>query len=265
MIKNNNQTKSKEWIKVTCQGSVFLQSNLLLEKGFKHAFFTKKVGKNEPEQLLNLIGGDTSIHFLKQVHSNRVINASKTNTTKRIKADSIISDNHSQSLWVYTADCMPILIGDSKTGHAAAIHSGWKGLVQKIVKDTIRKFELCGSNRENIVVAIGPAISGSNYQVDEELVMKMYKSIGKMKYVSRKDILNYMISINCINLDKKEHKYLLDIREIAKKQFLLEGIAANQVSINSNCTFKEAHMFESWRREHSRSRQWSFIQSRTFK
>ncbi len=265
MINNEDIARRKEWKKLSCQGSVFFQSTLLLENGFKHAFFTKKVTKNEPRKLLNLTNDNSSIHFLKQVHSNKVINASKTNAAKIIKADGIISDKYSQYLWIYTADCIPILLGDSQTGHVAAIHSGWKGLVQKIIKSAIKKLELNGSNRKNILVAIGPAISLKNYQVDKEIVMQIYASIERYKYNQSKDILNYMKSINCIKLDKKPHKYLLDIREVAKEQFFLEGFNSNQVSVNSNCTFQETHMFESWRREHSNSRQWSFIQSRIFK
>ena len=265
MINNEDLARSKEWIKVTFQRSVFFQSTLLLENGFKHAFFTKKVSKNEPQKLLNLISDNSSIHFLKQVHGNKVIYASKSNAAKIIKADSIISDKHSQSLWIYTADCIPILLGDSKTGHVAAIHSGWKGLVQKIIKSTIEKLELNGSNRKNILVAIGPAISLDNYQVDEEIVIKIYESIKKIKCYQSKDILNYMRSINSVEVDLERHKYLLDIRKIAKEQLLLEGFDRNQISVNSNCTFQEAQMFESWRREHSKSRQWSFIQSRIFK
>ena len=138
-------------------------------------------------------------------------------------------------------------------------------MVQKIIKNTIEKLELNGSNRKNILVAIGPAISLDNYQVDEEIVMKIYESIKKSKCYQRKDILNYMRSINSIDLDLKQHKYLLDIRKVAKEQLLLEGFDRNQISVNSNCTFQESHMFESWRREHSKSRQWSFIQSRMLK
>ena len=136
---------------------------------------------------------------------------------------------------------------------------------EKIIKNTIEKLELNGSNRKNILVAIGPAISLDNYQVDEEIVMKIYESIKKIKCYKSNDILNYMRSINAIELDLKQLKYLLDIRKVAKEQFLLECLSRNQISVNSNCTFQEAHMFESWRREHSKSRQWSFIQSRMFK
>ena len=214
---------------------------------------------------MDKISGNSSVHFLKQVHGNKVIHASKSNAAKIIKADSIISDKHSQSLWIYTADCIPILLGDSKTRHVAAIHSGWKGLVRKIIKNTIEKIELEGANRKNILVAIGPAISLFNYQVDEETVMQIYKSLKRMKCNHSNDILNYMKSINAIQLDQKAHKYLLDIRRIAKEQFLLEGFDSKQISVNSNCTFQEAQLFESWRREHSKSRQWSFIQSRIFK
>ncbi len=252
----------KEWIQVVQQGSIYLQSTLLLRHGFKHAFFTKKVSCRNPKDLVKLISTNPSIHFLSQVHSNKVIHASRTNKKEVIKADSLISDKDSQSLWIYTADCIPILIGDSETGHTAAIHSGWKGLVQRIIKKTIEKIELNGCSRKNILVALGPAISGFNYQVDQEIISNLYESMDKGHHIDRKDFYNYMDYINCIKHARYPHKYLLDIRKVAKEQFLVEGICSNQISINSNCTFGDSKLFESWRRDHSSSRQWSFIESR---
>ncbi len=262
MVNNKDLPNNKTWIKVIKQDSIFFQSTLLLKNGFKHAFFTKKVSRNSPQDLVKLISRDPSIHLLEQVHSNKVIHASEINGEKVIKADSIISDKESQSLWIYSADCIPILIGDSKTGRAVAIHSGWKGLVKSILKKTINQIEIDGCHRKNIIIAIGPAISGINYQVEEEIVFKVYKTLNNIKNIHNENIIKYMQSINCIKLDKNPNKYLLDIRNVAKEQFLLEGIDPNHISLNSNCTFGEKELFYSWRRDHCKSRQFSVIESR---
>ena len=55
---------------------------------------------------------------------------------------------------------------------------------------------------------------------------------------------------------------MMDLRAVAKTQMTNEGLKEDQISINSNCTFSERELFNSWRRDKSNSRQWSFIESK---
>ena len=50
-----------------------------------------------------------------------------------VEADGMVSDRHNQNLWIYTADCMPILFADKRKRLVAAIHCGRKGLANKII------------------------------------------------------------------------------------------------------------------------------------
>ena len=54
---------------------------------------------------------------------------------------------------------------------------------------------------------------------------------------------------------------MIDIRKAAKNQLAIEGIDENHISINSNCTFSETNLFNSWRRDKGIERNWSFIES----
>ena len=89
-----------------------------------HAFFTKKSKNNKPIELQNQLNLFSNIHYTKQAHSEKVIQVN--NNTLNLKpeiADSLTTKEQYQSLWIYTADCIPILIADIKTRNIAACHA----------------------------------------------------------------------------------------------------------------------------------------------
>ena len=102
----------------------YFQSDLLKENNFKHAFFTKRFDKNQPIELQTELNQTSNIHYSEQVHSNTVIQVNNFLDLKPKTADSLITKEKNQSLWIYTADCVPILIADKKTRNVAACYCG---------------------------------------------------------------------------------------------------------------------------------------------
>ena len=74
-----------------------------------------------------------NIFLLNQVHSNKFIYINKDYIFKKrkIKADAIITDQKKLPIAVLTADCVPILLYDSKRNMIAAVHAGWKGAFKR--------------------------------------------------------------------------------------------------------------------------------------
>ena len=89
------------------------------------------------QEQLNLT---SKINYLKQIHSSKVIQINNTLNLKDKVTDCLITKANNQSLWVYTADCIPILIADTKTRSIEACHCELKGLEKKIIKKNIEKF-----------------------------------------------------------------------------------------------------------------------------
>ncbi len=262
MLAGINSLHQKDWIFKENSNTIFLQSKLFLENNFNHAFFTSKTQENNPKFLNYLLAtNQSSVHVLNQVHGNKVINASESNNLSIKKGDSLISDKTLQSLWIYTADCIPILIGDIKNRNVAAIHSGWRGLAKNNIKSTLNKLEEIGSNKNNLIAALGPAISLRKYFVDQKVITSIYKTIDKNKYINNDEINKKMISLGFIDLNK-DNLLRIDIRKVAKAHLKNEGLKENQISINLNCTFSEEELFNSWRRDKGENRQWSFIESK---
>ena len=77
-------------------------------------------------------------------------------------------------LWigVYSADCVPILVADTRLKVVAAIHAGWRGTVGGITRDTVERMTAdFGCRPEDLQAVIGPSISPEAFEVGEEVVM----------------------------------------------------------------------------------------------
>ena len=57
----------------------------------------------------------------------------------------------------------------------AAIHVGWKGAYKDIIKKIVRFMIKKGCSPKDITAAIGPCISGNNYEVREDFIKKFIK------------------------------------------------------------------------------------------
>ena len=82
----------------------------------------------------------------------------------------MVSNQTGESLWIYSADCIPIFFADPRKRFTAAVHAGWRGISKGILRKTLDKLESLGSNRNEIIIALGPAISKNKYEVELEVL-----------------------------------------------------------------------------------------------
>ena len=115
-----------------------------------------------------------------QVHGSEVAIIDRSDLTREDLEgyDAFITELPGVAIGVRTADCVPILISDPRNRVIAAIHSGWKGTVQKIALKTIGVMETRFKTRpEDLVAVIGPSIGPASFQVGEEVAAK-FKEAG---------------------------------------------------------------------------------------
>ena len=228
-------------------------SPLLKKNNFIHAFYTKESSKIDINlQGEKLIRNKYNNCLIKQIHSNTITFTSKLYSQKILNADGLICDNNNQNLWIYTADCMPILFADKYQRRIAAIHCGRKGLEKNIISNAIKNFEIKGSSRKDILVAIGPSISGDNYLLDK-------KTLYNFSFLNNEsfNLLDENIKKTINHID--DESIPLDIKKCAYLQLLMEGIDSNNVDISNKCTYSLPDEFHSWRRSKNDKRQWSVI------
>jgi len=225
----------------------------LKENNFIHAFFTKESSKidisSHGEKLMR---NNYSNCIIKQIHSNNIVCTSQLNSQRIVNADGLICDNKNKNLWIYTADCMPILFADKYNRIIAAIHCGRKGLEKNIISNAIKCFEILGSTRENILVAIGPSISADKYSLDKKTFYDFFEAINKSRSKVNKNFY--------IKSKQKDYESIsLDIKKCAYLQLLMEDLDPNNIDISNKCTYSLPKEFHSWRRSKDYKRQWSVI------
>jgi len=239
----------------------YYSSPTLTKYNFKHAYLTR----TSSEKFLKLLGhhfNKNSVNCVSnQIHSNIVSFGSHSQEGNRVDADGLICDKCNQNLWVYTADCMPIFFADKITRNVAALHCGRKGLEKKIIKKLVKFFDHLGTDRDDLIVAIGPAISKKHYLVDKKTLNEFYKKAGTKKLMVNLTQTKKNFYISDLNKLEEQNLNQLDLKRFAYRQLLDENILDTNIDISNLCTYELENEFNSWRRDKSIARQWNFISS----
>ena len=231
---------------------MFYSKKLKRFKEIKHCFFSKKNGsstgiykslncghgskdnKKNIQKNLKLVAKKMSVNsenlvLMHQTHSNKVIEIKRMNYKKKIYADAMITKMRGVSLGVLTADCVPIILYDSKNKIIGCIHAGWKGAFKNIIKNTIHKIRKI-SSKSKIYASVGPCIGLKSYEVD----IKFYK---KFILKSPKNKLYF--------LNKSKSKKLFNLRRYVTDKLKQCKVEVDQVNHD---TFAEKNNFFSYRR-----------------
>ncbi|MDB9378469.1 peptidoglycan editing factor PgeF, partial [Nodularia sphaerocarpa] len=173
--------------------------------------------------------------------------------------DGLISEQPLQAIWVASADCTPVLIGDVKTRQVAALHAGWRGTAAKIVPQAIARLQNQGSQIDDLRIAMGPAISGEVYQVSVEVAAEIGASITPHTEVQQIIAALHELPNSPLLADSHPGKVRLDVRRVNALQLESLGISAEQIAIAPYCTYQTPEYFFSYRREQQKKIQWSGI------
>ena len=137
-----------------------------------------------PDVCVGTVGRDEALPCpivqMHQVHDVKVAVVDRGDLTRDELDgyDAMITDLPGVAIGVRTADCIPVLLYDPVKKAAAAIHSGWRGTVSKIIGKTVIKMQSTyASQPSDILAYIGPGICVDCFQVGEEVALK-FKETG---------------------------------------------------------------------------------------
>jgi hypothetical protein len=230
--------------------------------GFEHGFFTRQWQGRQPEELAGEISAGVSVHRTRQVHGGMVLAAGAAPRAPWPEADGLRSDGGGQSLWVCGADCTPVLIVDPAGGRVAACHAGWRGVAARIVPAAIEALVADGACREQLLVALGPAVDGLRYQVERPVTLQVAASLEADAPGSVPDgALEDLERCGALLLDPDPGKDRLDIRRATVLQLERHGLAPERIALCPLCTVAEPQLFHSWRRDRVKAVQWSGVVS----
>jgi polyphenol oxidase len=225
-----------------------------------HGFFTQQFWPRSPVELTEVLQPEASVYRLKQVHGNTVLSPKEIGEDLA-SADGLISEQPLQAVWVASADCTPVLIGDVKTKQVAALHAGWRGTAKKIVPQAIARLQAQGSKLKDLRIALGPAIAGEVYQVSLDVAAEIGSSITP--HENEKDIVAALHDLpnSPLLADPLPGKVRVDVRRVNVLQIESLGISQEQIAIAPYCTYQTPEHFFSYRREQEKKVQWSGIVS----
>jgi YfiH family protein len=114
---------------------------------------------------------------LRQIHSDSAHRADASGGSghpdaneKAPQGDALFTRDPGLLLAVQTADCIPILLADTKQRAIAAIHAGWRGTLRRIAAKTLGRMQMeFGTRPEDVIAALGPGIGRCCYEVGSEV------------------------------------------------------------------------------------------------
>lgn len=184
----------------------------------------------------------SEVYKAKQDHTDNVIEINSNNKAGYIFnafneecADGYIVNEKNIATLITTADCNPIIIYDPKNHVIANVHAGWKGVINRIYINAIKKMETeYNSNSEDLIVCIGPSIRKCCFTSQEEEFKRKFLSV----FDYPQDYLEYETNSNTFHID---------LIKILKKELKKVGIKEENIHIANICTRCNVEDFFSYR------------------
>ncbi len=249
----------------TIDGVTALVCAPLEQSGFANGFSTRAGGASPmPDAALNLAGFNEDAaenilenrrRFLKlfpgewalagcwQMHGVDVravkdraeAKPAEDGTGETVYCDAIVSDAPQVLAGVKTADCVPLLVGDPRTGSFAAVHAGWRGTYAGIAFYALERMgKEYGTRPEDLVVAIGPAATSCCYEVGPEVIDGFRERFA---------------DADALFTPTREGHARIDLLKANRDQLISSGVNSKNIYTAPLCTMCRTDLFFSYRRE----------------
>ncbi len=196
--------------------------------------------------------------WLNQVHGVNVVDATETNCAADLGyancgahlgyadcvpcADASYTTQKNVVCVTMTADCLPILLCDTKGTLVASIHAGWRGLCDNVIEATIAKLPV---KPASLMAWLGPAIGPNAFKVGAEVRAQFISQDSQAKAA----------------FNPHGDKYFCNIYQIAAQR--LNNCGINQIyggGISADfCTYTQKEQFFSYRRDGATGRMATLI------
>jgi YfiH family protein len=163
-----------------------------------------------------------------------------------LRGDALMSSLPNLLLGVQTADCVPVLLADTRKRAVAAFHAGWRGTLARIVERGVGTMRLkYGSRPQDLIAAIGPSIRGCCYSVGEEVrfefdsqfayARELFTEVYDSDPVKEKYPLLFLTARapGHSNIGPQIH---LDLQEANRRQLLDAGLRKKNITVIAECT-----------------------------
>ncbi len=165
-----------------------------------------------------------------QTHTTNVIEVSAKDAgngvireNRFVDVDGMITKDENIILATFYADCVPLYFIDRENRAIGLAHSGWRGTVGRIGRNTIELMqEKYGTDAEKLICAIGPSICKDCYEISREVAEQFIEEFEAYE----DSILQY----------KGNDKYLLDLWKVNEIILLEAGVKKENIAVTNICT-----------------------------
>lgn len=149
--------------------------------------------------------------------------------------DGLVTEEPGLCLVTSYADCVPLYFVDPVKKAIGLSHSGWRGTVGKIGRNTIERMrEEFGSRPEDILAAVGPSVCMDCYEVSEDVIERFREAFDESCWQE----LFYA---------KPDGKYQLNLWKANERIFLEAGILPEHIAVTNVCTHCNSDLLYSHR------------------
>jgi YfiH family protein len=185
---------------------------------------------------------------LRQIHSGIVciFPSGESLPPSAPRGDGAITNHADVLLAIQTADCVPVLVTDARTGAVGAFHAGWRGTVKRIVERGVGSMRaVFGSQPRDLFAAIGPCIHQCCYAVGDEVIeefrsqfiygSELFREVYDLDPVKQKYPMLFLTARapGHSNLGPQTH---LDLVEANRRQLVQAGVQAKNIWVAQECT-----------------------------
>jgi len=165
--------------------------------------------------------------WLTQVHGNDVVDAAAS--PSGVTADAAFTTRPGIVCAVLTADCLPVVLCHRDGGRVAAVHVGWRGLVNGVIDAALHALDCPG---DQLLAWLGPAIGPRVYEVGDDVKALLSNAVG--------DAAGAFVGAPA-------GKWYADLYTLAARR--LAGLGVSHVYGGRWCTYTDPHRFYSYRRD----------------
>jgi polyphenol oxidase len=199
---------------------------------------------------------------VRQIHSD-IIHCVESVTKEQLVGDGLITAIPGLLLAIQTADCLPVILVDTKRKAVGVFHAGWRGTAKRIVEKGVGEMFRCfGSRPRDLKAAIGPGIQGCCYEVGEEVRTKLESQFSYASSLFRElkdsDPVREKYPLLFLTARAPGHselpkKIFLDLVEANRQQLIAVGVPNKNIETSPLCTNCHPELLFSYRAERGKT------------
>ena len=194
-------------------------------------------------RFLKLLGGDWTLATSWQTHGAEIRSVTSESEARsdEMRCDAQTTCMPGVLLGAKTADCVPVLLGDWRTGAGAAVHAGWRGTSASIVQRALERMRQQFDTRiQDVRAAIGPCARVCCYEVGNEVI-----EIFRARFKDADELF----------VPTRVGHARIDLQRANFNQLIEAGVSPQRIHVAPLCTMDRNELFFSYRQEkHVRGR-----------